>query len=100
MYLQGFGEILADVMTVNPALSELPSASSILDASNYTFQAITFGKDADVSYLYLIMDLTSQMEHLLTLFPQLTLISHPLTTQFLMILSRQILGWREVALYP
>ena len=47
MYLQGFGEILADVMTVNPALSELPSASSILDASNYTFQAITFGKDAD-----------------------------------------------------
>tara|TARA_R100001509_G_scaffold47295_2_gene25624 strand:+ start:1582 stop:2652 length:1071 start_codon:yes stop_codon:yes gene_type:complete len=46
MFTQGFGEVLTDVMTVNPALSGLPGASSILDASNYTFQAVTFGKDA------------------------------------------------------
>ena len=46
MFVQGFGEVLTDVMTVNPALAALPSASAILDASNYTFQAVTFGKDA------------------------------------------------------
>lgn len=47
MFVQGFGEVLADVMTVNPAIADLPSASSILDTSNYTFQAVTFGKDSD-----------------------------------------------------
>jgi hypothetical protein len=47
MFVQGFGEVLTDVMTVNPALADLPSASAILDASNYTFQAVTFGKDAE-----------------------------------------------------
>tara|TARA_E500000305_G_C4007097_1_gene230582 strand:+ start:606 stop:1601 length:996 start_codon:yes stop_codon:yes gene_type:complete len=47
MFVQGFGEVLTDIMTVNPALSDLPSASAILDTSNYTFQAVTFGKDAD-----------------------------------------------------
>lgn len=46
MFTQGFGEVLTDVMTVNPALDSLPAASSILDTSNYTFQAVTFGKDA------------------------------------------------------
>ena len=46
MFVQGFGEVLTDILTVNPALSELPSVSSILDTSNYTFQAVTFGKDA------------------------------------------------------
>lgn len=47
MFVQGFGEVLTDIMTVNPAFAELPSASSILDTSNYTFQAVTFGKDAE-----------------------------------------------------
>ena len=47
MFVQGFGEVLADVLTVNPALADLPSASAILDTSNYTFQAVTFGKDAE-----------------------------------------------------
>ena len=47
MFVQGFGEVLTDVMTVNPALADLPSASAILDTSNYTFQAVTFGKDAE-----------------------------------------------------
>ena len=46
MFVQGFGEILTDILTVNPAFSDFPSASSILDTSNYTFQALTFGKDA------------------------------------------------------
>mgnify|MGYP003134394649 CR=1 FL=1 len=47
MLLKGFGEVLTSVMTVNPALGDLPSASSILDTSNYTFQAVTLGKDAE-----------------------------------------------------
>jgi len=46
MLLRGFGDILTSVMTVNPALADLPTASSILDTSNYTFQAVTFGKDS------------------------------------------------------
>jgi hypothetical protein len=46
MFLQGFGEVLTDIMTVNPELSGLSNASSILDTSNYTFHAVTYGKDA------------------------------------------------------
>jgi hypothetical protein len=46
MFTQGFGEVLTDLLTVNPALADLPSASAILDTSNYTFNAITYGKDA------------------------------------------------------
>ena len=46
MITQGFGETLTDALTANPALADLPSASAILDTSNYTFQAVTFGKDA------------------------------------------------------
>ena len=41
------GEVLAEAMTVSPSLSGIASASSILDASNYTIQAISFGKSAD-----------------------------------------------------
>ena len=46
MYLQAFGEVITDALTVNPALGDIPSASAILDTSNYTFQAVTFGKDS------------------------------------------------------
>ena len=46
MFVQGFGEVLTDIMTVNPAISDIPSASAILDTSNFTFQAVSFGKDA------------------------------------------------------
>lgn len=46
MFTQGFGEVLTDLLTTNPALADLPSASAILDTSNYTFNAITYGKDA------------------------------------------------------
>lgn len=46
MLLRGFGEVITNALTVNPAISDLPSASAILDTSNYTFQAVTFGKDA------------------------------------------------------
>lgn len=47
MYLKGFGEHIVDILTLNPELSGVSTASSILDTSNYTFKAITFGKDAD-----------------------------------------------------
>jgi len=46
MYTQGFGEVITDILTVNPELSGVSAASSVLDTSNYTFQAVTFGKDS------------------------------------------------------
>lgn len=51
MFLDQAGEHIADIMTINRGLASIPSASSILDTSNYTFHAITFGKDA-TSYQY------------------------------------------------
>lgn len=47
MFTQGFGEVLTDILTVNPAIAKISSASSILDVSNYTFNAVTLGKDAE-----------------------------------------------------
>lgn len=46
MFVDKAGEHIADIMTINRGLSGIASASSILDTSNYTFQAITYGKDA------------------------------------------------------
>ena len=48
MLVDGAGELLADIMTVSPSLSGIAdhATSSILDTSNYTIQAISFGKDA------------------------------------------------------
>lgn len=46
MFVKGFGEHLVSILTVNPAIAEIESASAILDVSNYTFQAVTFGKDS------------------------------------------------------
>ena len=40
-------EHIADIMTIPPYLSGLQSASSILDTSNYTIMAVSFGKDGD-----------------------------------------------------
>jgi len=47
MFLEGFGEVITNILTVNPELSGVESASAILDTSNYTFNAITYGKDAE-----------------------------------------------------
>jgi hypothetical protein len=44
LLVDGAGEAIADIMTVSPSLSGIATASSILDASNYTIQAISFGK--------------------------------------------------------
>ena len=45
MLVDGAGELLADIMTVTPSLSGIQdhATSSILDASNYRIQAISFG---------------------------------------------------------
>lgn len=44
MLVDGAGVLLADIMCANPALAEFPEpTASILDASNYTVQAISFG---------------------------------------------------------
>ena len=47
LLVNGAGELLADIMTVSPSLSGIAdhATSSILDSSNYTIQAISFGKD-------------------------------------------------------
>ena len=45
--VDGAGEIIADMLTTTPSLSGIASASSILDTSNYTIQAMTFGKDEE-----------------------------------------------------
>lgn len=47
MLTKAFGEVVTNVLTTNPVLAEIESASAILDVSNYTFQAVTLGKDAD-----------------------------------------------------
>lgn len=46
MILDGAGELIVDILTVSPSYSSIPSASAILDASNYTIHAVSFGKDA------------------------------------------------------
>jgi hypothetical protein len=53
LLVNGAGELLADIMTVSPSLSGIEdhATSSILDSSNYTIQAISFGKDAS-AYQY------------------------------------------------
>tara|TARA_R100001163_G_C5063950_1_gene201380 strand:- start:661 stop:1818 length:1158 start_codon:yes stop_codon:yes gene_type:complete len=49
MLVDGAGELLADAMTVSPSLSAIAdhATSSILDSSNYTIQAISFGTGSD-----------------------------------------------------
>ena len=43
MLTDGAGSILADIMTISPSYSEIPDLSSLLDASNFTIQAMSFG---------------------------------------------------------
>lgn len=50
MIVDGGAELLADIMTISPSISNIPSASALLDTSNYTIQAASFGKDP-ASYL-------------------------------------------------
>jgi len=47
LLVDGAGETICDMLTISPSLSAIPSASAILDASNYTIQAVSFGKDSD-----------------------------------------------------
>jgi hypothetical protein len=46
MIVDQAGEVIVDFLTLSPSLAEIPSASAILDVSNFTFQAISYGKDA------------------------------------------------------
>lgn len=47
MFLDNFGELIADIMTIPPDISGVASASAILDTSNYTIQAVSFGKNSE-----------------------------------------------------
>jgi hypothetical protein len=47
MLVDGAGEIIVDALTANRSFASIPSASAILDTSNYTIQAVSFGKDAE-----------------------------------------------------
>lgn len=44
MIMDNVGHQIVQALTTPPGISSIPSASSILDTSNYTIQAITFGK--------------------------------------------------------
>lgn len=46
MIVDKAGEIIVDILTLSPSLANIPSASALLDTSNFTFQAISYGKDA------------------------------------------------------
>lgn len=46
LLVDGASEQIAHMMTVSPSLSSVAGASSLLDTSNYTIQAISFGKGA------------------------------------------------------
>ena len=54
MIVDGASKTLADIMTVSPSLSGIEdhATSSILDSSNYTIQAISFGKDLETFSKY------------------------------------------------
>lgn len=62
MFVNTGGQHLADIMTINPGLSAIPSASSILDTSNFSFQALTFGKDPGgyVRHAHAVTNLSAQ----------------------------------------
>ena len=45
--VDGAGELLADIMTAPASLSSISDLSAILDTSNYTIQAISFGTASD-----------------------------------------------------
>lgn len=45
LLVNGAGAAIADMLTVSPSLSGISSASALLDTSNYTIQAISFGTD-------------------------------------------------------
>lgn len=47
MVVDSAGSLLADIMTAPRAYADIASLSSILDTSNYTIQAISFGKGKD-----------------------------------------------------
>ena len=47
MLMDNAGSLIIDILTANPDLSGIPSASAILDTSNYTIQALSFGKGSE-----------------------------------------------------
>ena len=47
LVVDGLGEVIADILTLSPSLSANTDSSSILDASNFTVQALSFGKSSD-----------------------------------------------------
>lgn len=51
LVVDGAGQTIVDMLTMSPSLSGIASTSSLLDTSNYTIQAISFGKGKK-AYLY------------------------------------------------
>ena len=46
LLVDGAGSLVVDMLTTSPSLSAINSAASLLDTSNFTVQAISFGKAA------------------------------------------------------
>lgn len=59
LIMDGAGELLADIMTVSPSIATLVGSESLLDASNFMIQAISFGtgEEAFVHNAYYSSDL-------------------------------------------
>ena len=47
MILDNMASQIVKALTISPAFSEIPSASSFLDTSNFTIHALSFGKPAE-----------------------------------------------------
>ena len=43
LVVDGAGKLIVDMLTISPSLSAIPTASALLDASNYTMKAMSFG---------------------------------------------------------
>jgi hypothetical protein len=50
LIVDGAGELIALLMTISPDLAGIPSASAILDASNFVPHAVSFGKDVSAFF--------------------------------------------------
>ena len=63
LIVDGAGEIVVNMLTTTPSLSAIPDSRYILDTSNYTIQAISFGKDREGYKHHAHLDCMSAMDY-------------------------------------
>ena len=67
LIVDGAGEIVVNMLTTTPSLSAIPGSRYILDTSNYTIQAISFGKDEKGYKHHAHLDCMSALDYYSTL---------------------------------